>query len=79
MENALCGIGTAVEANQVATKLLIWAADREENIDVKVCHIDDHMPKKYTTEVHQNVEQEDKTAKIEIENRNCSSRPSLGR
>lgn len=44
------GMGAAVDENQVAAKRLIWAAalwqaitTQEENIDVKACHVDDHI------------------------------------
>ena len=51
----------------------IWAAvlwqdiaSRLENLVVKVCHVDAHIPKSQATEEHQNNQQVDQAAKIEV-------------
>ncbi|KAK4825921.1 hypothetical protein QYF61_003416 [Mycteria americana] len=51
----------------------IWAAAlwqdiaaRVENLVVKVCHIDAHIPQSHATEEHQNNQQVDQAAKIEV-------------
>uniref|UniRef100_A0A493TT96 Uncharacterized protein n=1 Tax=Anas platyrhynchos platyrhynchos TaxID=8840 RepID=A0A493TT96_ANAPP len=51
----------------------IWAAAlwqdiaaRVENLAVKVCHVDAHVPKNRATEEHQNNQQVDQAAKIEV-------------
>ncbi|RMC04244.1 hypothetical protein DUI87_19063 [Hirundo rustica rustica] len=51
----------------------IWAADewkdiatRVDKLPVKVCHIDAHVPKSRANEEHQNNEQVDQAAKIEV-------------
>ncbi|KAK4806879.1 hypothetical protein QYF61_012600 [Mycteria americana] len=51
----------------------IWAAAfwqyiaaRVENLAVKVCHVDAHVPKSQATEEHQNNQQVDQAAKIEV-------------
>ncbi|RMC09664.1 hypothetical protein DUI87_13450 [Hirundo rustica rustica] len=51
----------------------IWAADewkdiatRVEKLPVKVCHVDAHVPKSRANEEHQNNEQVDQAAKIEV-------------
>ena len=41
-------------------------AARVENIALKVRHVDAHMPKSHATEEHQNNEQVDKAAKMEV-------------
>ncbi|GAB0210183.1 hypothetical protein GRJ2_003484100 [Grus japonensis] len=52
---------------------LIWAAPlwqdiaaRLEKLVVKVCHVDAHVPKSRATEEHQNNQQVDQAAKIEV-------------
>ncbi|GAB0208896.1 phosphatidylinositol 3-kinase catalytic subunit type 3 [Grus japonensis] len=51
----------------------IWAAPlwqdiaaRLEKLVVKVCHVDAHVPKRWATEEHQNNQQVDQAAKIEV-------------
>ena len=51
----------------------IWAAPlwqdiaaRLENLVVKVCHVDAHVPKNQATEEHQNNQQVDQAARIEV-------------
>ncbi|KAK4817707.1 hypothetical protein QYF61_026397 [Mycteria americana] len=52
----------------------VWAAvlwqgrkhGSTENMALKVCHVDAHMPKSHVTEEHRNNEQVDKAAKIEV-------------
>ncbi|GAB0207714.1 hypothetical protein GRJ2_003237100 [Grus japonensis] len=51
----------------------IWAAPlwqdiaaRLEKLDVQVCHVDAHIPKNLATEDHQNNQQVDQAAKIEV-------------
>ncbi|GAB0208306.1 hypothetical protein GRJ2_003296300 [Grus japonensis] len=51
----------------------IWAAPlwqdiaaRLEKLVVKVCHVDAHIPKSWATEEHQNNQQVDQAAKIEV-------------
>jgi len=51
----------------------IWAASlwediaaRLEQLAVKVCHLDAHVPKSQATEEHQNKHQVDQAAKIEV-------------
>ena len=46
----------------------VWQdiAARVENLVVKVCHVDAHIPKSWATDEHQHNQQADQAAKIEV-------------
>ncbi|GAB0182189.1 hypothetical protein GRJ2_000684200 [Grus japonensis] len=72
MDGGKCPVGvvTAVEAEELAEQrqthvgcpIAAWL----ENLIVKVCHVDPHAPKNRATEEHQNNQQVDQAAKIEV-------------
>ncbi|KAM9591204.1 ribonuclease H-like isoform 1-T3 [Morphnus guianensis] len=74
VENALWGwLQQWKKINWQSRGKPIWAAAlwqgiaaRVENMALKVCHVDGHMPKNCATEEHQNNEQVDKAVKIEV-------------
>ncbi|KAK4828801.1 hypothetical protein QYF61_000858 [Mycteria americana] len=64
------GVVTAMEAEQLAAqRQTSWAATyaaHVENLVVKVHHVDAHVPNSRATEEHQNNQQVDQAAKIEV-------------
>ena len=69
-----CGGGySSGNSNWQRRGKFVWAAElwqdivaRVENLVVKVCHVDAHVPKNRATEEHQNNQQEDQAAKITV-------------
>ncbi|GAB0207801.1 hypothetical protein GRJ2_003245800 [Grus japonensis] len=73
MANALCWLQQWKRNNWQLRGKPIWAAElwqdiaaRLENLIVKVCHNNAHVPKSWATEEHQNNQQVDQAAKIEV-------------
>ncbi|GAB0206679.1 hypothetical protein GRJ2_003133500 [Grus japonensis] len=60
------GIDLHLETKSVTERDTIDIAARLEKLVVKVCHVDAHVPKSRATEEHQNNQQVDQAAKIEV-------------
>jgi len=68
------GVATAMEEEQLTARgKPVWAAPlwqdiaaQLEKLVVKVRHVNAHVPKRWTTEEHQNNQQVDQTAKIKV-------------